>query len=79
MKPGLLHARMIDANTISAGGITISAGDPIQALCRKLVKDGYDPSLSLKVWRGERPIRLIHAISNPDIHINLHRKQESAA
>jgi hypothetical protein len=25
----------------------------------------------LKVWKGARPIRLVHAICNPDIHTNL--------
>jgi hypothetical protein len=62
---------MVDANTIVAGAVRLVAVDPVQSLCRRLIADGYDPSLAMKVWKGGRPIRLIHAIGNPDIHTNL--------
>jgi hypothetical protein len=65
-------------NSCSAFGVIISASDPIRALCKRLVRDGYDPSLPLKVWKGERPFRLIRAISNPDDHINLKRGGRNA-
>jgi hypothetical protein len=68
-----IRARMISDTTCAAMGITISAGDPVRALCRRLVNDGFDSSRAMKVWRGQRPIRLIHAIGNPDIHTNLKR------
>jgi hypothetical protein len=66
-----INARMIGSNSCSAFGVIISASDPIRALCRKLVQQGWDPQASMKVWKGERPFRLIHAISNPDHHTNL--------
>jgi hypothetical protein len=71
MKPEPIRARMIDANTIAAGGVRLVAVDPIQSLCRRLIADGHDPSLAMKVWKGRQPIRLIHAIGNPDIHTNV--------
>jgi hypothetical protein len=65
---------MIDASTIASGGVRLVALDPINSLCRRLVADGHDPSLAMKVWRGSKPIRLIHAISNPDIHTDLNQR-----
>jgi len=62
---------MVDANTIVAGAVRLVAVDPVQSLCRRLIADGHDPQSSLKVWKGARPIRLVHAICNPDIHTNL--------
>jgi hypothetical protein len=66
-----IRARLINSSTAAALGVTISAGDPVRALCNRLVADGWDPQSPMKVWRGSKPIRFIHAISKPDIHINL--------
>ena len=71
MKAEPLRARLVDPNTIVHGGVRLSALDPINSLCRRLIADGHDPQSSLKVWKGARPIRLVHAICNPDIHTNL--------
>jgi hypothetical protein len=49
-------------------GVTISAGDPVTALCRRLVRDGYDPGLALQVWKGAKPWRVVRQIGNPNEH-----------
>ena len=79
MKQSPIRARLIDANTIAANGIVLTSVDPLGSMCRALVKRGYDPSLSLKVWREDRPITFIPRISAPDIHTDLRRKQEAVA
>jgi hypothetical protein len=48
-----IHAELIAGNTCAALGITISSSSPVLALCRKLVKDGYDPATPLEAYRGE--------------------------
>jgi hypothetical protein len=53
MRPEPIHAQLIGGNSCSAFGITISSPSPVLALCRKLVADGYDPSLPLEAYRGE--------------------------
>jgi hypothetical protein len=47
-----IHAELTGTDSCSALGITVSAGAPVLALCRKLIKDGYDPSMPLEAWRG---------------------------
>jgi hypothetical protein len=74
MKPDPLRARMIDATTISHGGVTLTALDPIKAMCRRLVRDGYDPALSLQIWKGAAPSLLVFAIGAPDAHVKLKAK-----
>jgi hypothetical protein len=74
MKPEPLRARMIDVNTISAGGVTLTALDPVRAMCKRLVRDGYDPALSLQIWKGAEPWRLIFAIGEPNSHVKLKAK-----
>ena len=71
MKPEPLRARMIDVNTISAGGVTLTALDPVRAMCKRLVRDGYDPALSLQIWKGAAPWLLVFAIGAPDHHVKL--------
>jgi hypothetical protein len=67
---------MIDANTISHGGVTLTALDPIKAMCARLVRDGYDPGVSLQIWKGAEPWRLIFAIGQPNSHVKLKVKTE---
>jgi hypothetical protein len=62
---------MIDTNTIAAGGVTLTALDPIKSMCRRLIADGYDPALSLQIWKGAKPWRLVFAIGAPDSHVKL--------
>ena len=78
MKSAPLRARMIDANTIAAGGVRLVALDPVKSLCRRLVRDGYDPALSLQIWRGTAPWRLVFAIGAPDSHVKLKVKTGGA-
>jgi hypothetical protein len=78
MKSEPIRARMIDANIIAAGGVRLVAVDPVQSLCRRLIADGYDPSLAMKVWRGSNPIRLIHAIADPNNHTDLKTRGSNA-
>jgi len=61
-----IRARLIDRNTIASGGVTLTALDPITALCRRLTQLGHDPSLSLKVWSGHRVWKVVHSIGAPD-------------
>ena len=74
MRPEPIRARMIDANTIAAGGVRLVAVDPVKALCQRLVADGYDPAVSLQIWRGTEPWRLVFAIGAPDNHVKLKAK-----
>ena len=76
MTPEPLRARMIDANTIAAGGVRLVALDPVKAMCARLVRDGYDPALSLQIWKGAAPWRLVFAIGAPDSHVKLKVKTE---
>jgi hypothetical protein len=69
-----IHARMIDANTISHGGVKLTSVDPIKSMCRRLVADGYDPAMSLQIWKGAQPWRLVFAIGQPDSHVKLKAK-----
>jgi hypothetical protein len=69
---------MIDANTIAANGITISsAGDPVVALCRRLIADGWDGSLPLRVWRGTGPARFVYRIDQPDNHVRFQKRKKN--
>ena len=61
-----IQARMIGANTCAALGITVTAGDPVQALCKRFVRDGWDPQASMTIWKGERPWRFVRSIGRPD-------------
>jgi hypothetical protein len=36
-----------------ACGFVVRTSSPLLALCRKLVDAGYDPSISLEVYRGD--------------------------
>jgi len=36
-----------------ACGITVRSSTPVLALCRKLVKAGYDPATPLEAYRGD--------------------------
>jgi hypothetical protein len=45
-------------------GLTISAKDPVTALCRKLIKLGYDPTLGLQVWKDTKPWRVVRQIGD---------------
>jgi hypothetical protein len=73
-----IQARMIGANTCAALGVSVASTAPVSALCRKLVKEGYDPALPLQVWRGTKPYRLVHSIANPDHHTNFKRGGKAA-
>jgi hypothetical protein len=66
MKPEPIRARLISDRTCAANGITISAGDPVRALANRLVRDGYDPEMSMVIWRGKKPWRYVAAIGRPD-------------
>jgi hypothetical protein len=57
-----IRAELIGGNTCAALGITVSAGAPVLALCRKLVKDGYDPATPLEAYRGETLCLCIRSI-----------------
>jgi hypothetical protein len=35
-----IRARMVDANSCSAFGVTVTGLDPVRALCLRLVRDG---------------------------------------
>jgi hypothetical protein len=74
MKPEPLRGRLLNANTIAAGGVTLTALDPVKAMCKRLVRDGYDPALSLQIWKGAAPWRLVFAIGAPDSHVKLKAK-----
>jgi hypothetical protein len=62
---------MIDANTIAHGCVRLVALDPVKAMCQRLVADGYDPAVSLQIWKGATPWRLVFAIGAPDSHVKL--------
>jgi hypothetical protein len=47
-----IRAELIGSDECTAAGLTISGRAPVLALCRQLIADGYDPGLSLEVWRG---------------------------
>ena len=53
-----IHARLISDTTAAALGITISAGDPVRALCGKFTQLGWDPSLPMVIWKADKPWRL---------------------
>jgi hypothetical protein len=57
---------MVGESSCSAFGVTVTGLDPVRALCKRLVNDGYDPAAPMKVWRGERPWRWVTAIGNPE-------------
>ena len=61
-----IHARMVGPNTVAAIGVTVSGGDPVRLLANRLVRDGYDPQLSMTIWRGEKPWRYVRSIGQPD-------------
>ncbi len=48
-----IRAVLIDTNCCKAAGITVRAGAPVLALCRKLVAAGHDPALPLHVFWGD--------------------------
>jgi hypothetical protein len=66
-----IQARFIGSNTVSANGVTVTAVDPVQSLCRTLVKQGYDPQSSLKIWKGTKPYLVVRCINNPDDHFKI--------
>jgi hypothetical protein len=49
MRPEPIRAKLISNTTVAANGITISAGDPVTSLCKRLVKDGWDPETPLRI------------------------------
>jgi hypothetical protein len=51
MRP--LRAELIKDDSCSALGITVTSSSPVLGLCRKLVKDGYDPDTPLEAYRGD--------------------------
>jgi hypothetical protein len=71
MSKAALRARMLTDNCIAAGGVTLTALNPIRSMCERLCRDGYDPSLSLQIWKGAAPWLLVFAIGAPDHHVKL--------
>src|SRR5215471_4928981 len=57
-----IRAELSGSDECSALGITVSATAPVLALCRRLIADGYDPSLPLEVWRGPVLCLRVHSI-----------------
>lgn len=43
----------IEGDTCGALGVAARSSSPVLSLCRKLVADGYDPTLPLEVYRGD--------------------------
>ena len=66
MRPEPIRARMIDANTVAANGITVSGVDPVRLLANRLVRDGWDAETPMTIWRGQKPWRYVAAIGRPD-------------
>jgi hypothetical protein len=50
--------------TASALGITAKAGAPVPALCRKLVKAGYDPATPLEAYRNRVMAMTVRSIGD---------------
>ena len=71
--PEPIRARMIDANTCAAMGVTVTGLDPVRGLCKRLVNDGWDPDAPMKVWKGDKPWRWVTAIGHPE-QVNLKAK-----
>jgi hypothetical protein len=66
MKLEPIRARMISDRTAAANGITVSAPDPIVALAKRLVADGWDPDLPMVVWKKDRSVIRIERIGHPN-------------
>jgi hypothetical protein len=49
----IIRAEIIGNNTATACNITCKGRTPILTLCRALFRKGYDPSLSLRCYRGD--------------------------
>jgi hypothetical protein len=49
---GSIRAELFDGDRCSAEGITVVAGAPVLAICRKLIQAGHDPDRPLCAYRG---------------------------
>jgi hypothetical protein len=77
MRQEPIRARMIDANTIAANGVTVvSAADPIAALAKRLVRDGWDADLPMVIWKADKPWRRLERIGEP-YQVRLQRGKKS--
>src|SRR5215472_13934018 len=61
-----IRARLISDTTAAALGVTISASDPITALAKRLVRDGYDPELPMVIWKADKPWCRLERIGHPN-------------
>ena len=61
-----IRARLISDTTAAAMGVVISASDPVTALAKRLVRDGYDPELPMVIWRKDKPWRRVERIGCPN-------------
>jgi hypothetical protein len=66
MSKAAIRARLINDVTAAAMGVTISAGDPVTALAKKLVRDGWDADLPMVIWKNDRPISRVERIGHPN-------------
>jgi hypothetical protein len=66
MSKAAIRARLISDTTAAAMGIIISAGDPVTALCKRLVHDGWDENLPMVVWKKDRPVSRVERIGHPN-------------
>jgi hypothetical protein len=61
-----IQARIVGSNSCSAFGVIISAPDPIAALAKKLVRDGWDADSPMVIWKADKPWRRVEHIGHPN-------------
>lgn len=49
----VIYAELIGSDTVIAEGKTMRCKSPITALCRQLIKAGYDPAQAIEAYRGD--------------------------
>ena len=68
-----IRAELKGDDTCSALGLTVCSSSPVLALRRRLVKAGYDPSMPLEVYRGDRLVLRVKSIGRAaELQVNSH-------
>jgi hypothetical protein len=65
MSKAAIRARLINDVTAAAMGVMVSAGDPVAALAKRLVRDGWDADLPMIIWKADKPWRRVERIGEP--------------
>jgi hypothetical protein len=58
----LIRAELIGSNECRALGVAAKSDSPVVALCRQLIKAGYDPAIPLEAYRGDTPVLRVKSI-----------------